>query len=237
MSRLKKIARRTFLIGSAAIAGGVAFGAYVVARPTPNPLLDELQDGDAAITPFIKITQDSITFIVPRADVGQGIASIQGYLIAEELDIDPTTVTLDPGQPHEAYFNGEVAAAGLPFPLYDEGTLPETLRDIMITVARLSGAQFTGGSSSLADLHKTLRHAGASARETLKAAAAKKSGVPVDALTTENGAVILPDGTRLAYMELAATAATTEPVTEVELRPAADLKWLGKPMQRLDTVA
>jgi isoquinoline 1-oxidoreductase beta subunit len=33
MSRIGKIARRTFLIGSAAIAGGVAFGVYMVRRP------------------------------------------------------------------------------------------------------------------------------------------------------------------------------------------------------------
>ncbi|MEY2990731.1 MAG: hypothetical protein RI946_125, partial [Pseudomonadota bacterium] len=40
MSRLGKIARRTFLIGSAAIASGVAFGYYMYKRPPHNPLLD-----------------------------------------------------------------------------------------------------------------------------------------------------------------------------------------------------
>jgi isoquinoline 1-oxidoreductase beta subunit len=38
MSRIGKIARRTFLIGSAAIAGGVAFGVYMVRRPVPTRL-------------------------------------------------------------------------------------------------------------------------------------------------------------------------------------------------------
>ena len=108
MGRAKTIARRSFLIGSAAILGGVAFGAYLVNRPTPNPLHDDLGEGEAALTPFVKITPDGITLIVPRADVGQGIASTQAMLIAEELDIDPATATLDPGQPHQAYFNGSV---------------------------------------------------------------------------------------------------------------------------------
>ncbi|MEL6641593.1 MAG: hypothetical protein AAFN63_09480 [Pseudomonadota bacterium] len=72
MPSVEKIARRTFLIGSAAIAGGVAFGAYMVNRPIPNPLLDDLADGEAAITPFVKVTAEGVTLITPRADKGQG---------------------------------------------------------------------------------------------------------------------------------------------------------------------
>ena len=237
MGRAGTIARRTFLIGSVAIAGGVAFGAYYVSRPTPNPLLKGLGDGDAALTPFVKITADGITLIVPRADVGQGIASTQAMLIAEELDIDPASARLDPGQPHPAYFNGTVAADGLPFPTWENGTVASSVRDLMITVARLTGSQFTGGSSSTADLHETLRRAGATARETLKAAAAARAGVSVADLRTENGHVILPDGVRIPYTRLAAEAARIGPVNEVALRPASEWRRLGKPTQRLDIVA
>ncbi|MAU97677.1 MAG: isoquinoline 1-oxidoreductase [Fulvimarina sp.] len=237
MGRVRTIARRSFLIGSAAILGGVAFGAYLVTRPTPNPLLDGLGTGEAALTPFVKITPQGITLIVPRADVGQGIASTQAMLIAEELDIDPATATLDPGQPHRAYFNGTVAADGLSFPGWDEGFVAETVRDLMMNVARLSGSQFTGGSSSTADLHETLRQAGATARETLKAAAMARTGVPRADLRTEDGHVILPDGTRIPYTELAGEAAAIEPVTYVALRPASDWTRLGKPHRRLDVGA
>ncbi len=38
MGRLRTIARRTFLIGSAALVGGVAFGWYQYRKPLPNPL-------------------------------------------------------------------------------------------------------------------------------------------------------------------------------------------------------
>lgn len=237
MGRARTIARRSFLIGSAAILGGVAFGAYFVTRPTPNPLLDDLAEGEAALTPFVKITRDGITLIVPRADVGQGIASTQAMLIAEELDIDPATATLDPGQPHKAYFNGFIAGESMPFPAWDHGFVARTVRDLMMNVARLTGSQFTGGSSSTADLHESLRMAGATARETLKAAAAARTGVERADLRTEEGHVILPDGTRIAYTELAADAAKIEPVTDVTLRPASDWTRLGKPYQRLDIVA
>ena len=103
MGRVKTIVRRSFLIGSAAVLGGVAFGAYFVSRPTVNPLLDDLGEGEAALTPFVKITADGITLIVPRADVGQGIASTQAMLIAEELDIDRANrtepISTEPSQP------------------------------------------------------------------------------------------------------------------------------------------
>lgn len=237
MGRARTIARRSFLIGSVTILGGVAFRAYFVTRPTPNPLLDGLPEGEAALTPFVKITPEGITLIVPRADVGQGIASTQAMLIAEELDIDPATATLDPGQPHPAYFNGIIAADSLPFPAWEHGAVASTARDLMMNVARLTGAQFTGGSSSTADLHETLRLAGATARETLKAAAAARTGVARADLRTEEGHVVLPDGTRIPYTELAGEAATIEPVTDVTLRPPSDWTRLGKPYRRLDIVA
>ncbi|MEM8816925.1 MAG: molybdopterin cofactor-binding domain-containing protein [Pseudomonadota bacterium] len=236
-AKQSKVSRRTFLIGSAAVAGGVAFGVYFVAKTPENPLLKELKPGEAAITPFVKITATEITFIVPRADVGQGIMSMQAHLIAEELDIDPTTVTLDPGQPHAAYVNAKIASNSLPFQPLDESFLPRTVRNLMETVAQLSGAQFTGGSSSVSDLHEKLRYAGAAARETLKAAAAKRFGVAAAELRTENGAVILPDGRQIAYTALAADAALLEPVTDVELRPAERWRTLGKAFQRTDIVA
>ena len=51
MSRVGKIARRTFLVGSAMIAGGVAFGTYLVRSPHANPLLEGLDKGEATFNP------------------------------------------------------------------------------------------------------------------------------------------------------------------------------------------
>jgi isoquinoline 1-oxidoreductase beta subunit len=83
MGRLKTIARRTFLIGSAAVVGGVAFGVYTVRKPHANPLTAEA--GEAVLTPYVKIAEDGITLITPRADSGQGVYHVQAALIAEEL--------------------------------------------------------------------------------------------------------------------------------------------------------
>jgi len=232
------ITRRTFLIGSAAIAGGVAFGTYMAKRPIPNPLLGDLKDGEAAITPFVKINTDGVTLITPRADKGQGSYSMQANLIAEELDINPARATITPGLPGPAYYNGAVLGEGVPFPGYDESSTAETARRFMAVPAKLFQMQMTGGSSTVPDMFDRLRTAGAVARETLKEAAALKVGVARADLKTEDGHVLLPDGSKLAYSELAADAANIEPITDVSLRDPAEWRLLGKPgMQRLDMVA
>ncbi|MBL4751829.1 MAG: xanthine dehydrogenase family protein molybdopterin-binding subunit, partial [Amylibacter sp.] len=119
MGRIKTIARRTFLIGSAAIAGGVAFGYYAYKKPIENPLLDGLAEGQAALTPYVLIDQSGITLITPRADVGQGAYSVQAALIAEELDVRLDQITVDPGVPSAAYYNGKFAFEGFPLAATD----------------------------------------------------------------------------------------------------------------------
>ncbi|WP_212523573.1 molybdopterin cofactor-binding domain-containing protein [Actibacterium sp. MT2.3-13A] len=237
MSRIGRPARRSFLIGSAAVAGGVAFGYYRYRQPLPNPLLEGLAEGEAALTPFVRIDAQGVTLITPRADMGQGASSIQAYLLAEGLDLDPLTVRLDPGDPSPAYYNGAVLAEGLPFAATDTGWLAETARAAADVPARLMGMQITGGSSTVPDMFDRLRHAGAVARETLKEAAAQQTGIARDRLGTDDGAVILPDGQRLPYGALAARAATLEPVTDAIPRPASAWRYLGKRVQRTDIVA
>jgi isoquinoline 1-oxidoreductase beta subunit len=107
----------------------------------------------------------------------------------------------------------------------------------MGAVMKVLGAQVTGGSTSVPDSFDKLRQAGAIARETLKAAAAAETGLDVGQLTTERAAVVLPDGTRMDYTDLAARAATIEPVTDVTLRDPAQWRLIGKPVQRMDIVA
>lgn len=238
MSRAGKIARRSFLIGSAAIAGGVAFGTYLAKRSIPNPLLDTLADGEAAITPYVKIDPEGITLITPRADKGQGAYSIQANLIAEELDINPANAFITPGLPGPAYYNGAVLDEGVPFPAYDQGAVAETLRSFMSVPAKLFQLQITGGSSTVPDGYVKLRMAGAVARETLKEAVAQRAGISRSALKTENGHVILPNGERIAYTDLAADAAKIDPVTDVTLRGPGEWRLLGKAdTKRLDMVA
>jgi isoquinoline 1-oxidoreductase beta subunit len=236
MSRVGKIVRRTFLIGSAAIVGGVAFGVYMVRRPVANPLEDGLAEGAATFNPWVLIDSERVTLITPHADKGQGVVSSQAALIAEELDIEFGQFETSFGPPSAAYWNTAMSEEAVPFRSTDESFAAETMRDVAGGALKLLGLQGTGGSTSMADSFVKLREAGAVARETLKLAASRQTGIPVGQLTTSNGAVHLPDGTELPYTELAATAAGLEPVTDITLRDPSQWRLIGKPMERMDIV-
>ncbi|PHP66060.1 isoquinoline 1-oxidoreductase [Zhengella mangrovi] len=237
MGRIATITRRTLLVGAVAVAGGVAFGTWRYRTPYANPLLDGLGEREAAITPYVRIDADGVTLITPRADKGQGVYHVQAALLAEELDVDLDQVRVDPGPPSKAYWNTALAEEAADFMVPSAGMMQEAATVGLSAVMKFIGLQITGGSTTVPDQFEKLRRAGAVARETLKAAAAKQAGVSVARLKTERGEVILPDGSRVTYVELAPIAATIEPVNDVALRDPSQWRLIGKPMQRIDMVA
>ena len=237
MGRAGKIARRGFLVGAAAVAGGVAFGTYLYRRDPDNPLVPRLRPGAVSFNPHVIVDATGVTLITPRADVGQGAYSIQAHLIAEEMDIELDTVKIEPGPPSAAYYNGAVGVEAIPVAATSRTYVAEAGRGAVDVVSKLMGLQITGGSSTVPDMYHRLRHAGAVARETLISAAARQTGLSRNQLRTEMGAVVLPDGMRLDYADLAATAAEVEPVTDVALRDPSEWRRLGKPQMRTDMVA
>lgn len=237
MSRAGKIARRTFLIGSAALAGGVGFGIYAYKRTPANPLLAGLERGQAALTPYVRVDQSGVTIITPRADVGQGAYSVLAALVAEELDLAWGDVKVDHGPPSAAYYNGKVLAEGLPFAATDEGFAARGARLLGDVLGKFLAAQGTGGSSTVADGYEKMRVAGAVAREMLLLSAASQTGIAKSDLRTSNGAVITPDGRSLSYASLAVTAAKIDPPANVKLKPESEWRYLGKAIRRIDIVA
>lgn len=237
MGRLATITRRTFLVGTAAVAGGFVVGWVAYKWPIANPLLDDLDADDAALNPYVRIDPNGITIITPRADLGQGAYSVQAALVAEELDVEWGGFAIDPGPPSSAYYNTTVVAEGFPFAATDERFLARRARGLGRVASKLIGFQITGGSSTVPDGYEKLRAAGAVARQMLLQAAAVRLGIAVEELRTERGAVVAPDGTRLAYTALGADAARISPPSEVTLKDPSEWRLLGKPMRRLDIVA
>ncbi|WP_299860781.1 molybdopterin cofactor-binding domain-containing protein [uncultured Hoeflea sp.] len=236
MGRLKTFTRRAFLIGSTAVAGGVAFGAYAVGKPHANPLLDGLGDNEAALTPYVRIDGDGVTLITPRADKGQGAYSVQAALIAEELDVELDQIKVDPGPPAPAYWNRAFAEEGAAFMAPGDGIANWMTHGALSAAIKTMGMQVTGGSTTVPDGFVKLRQAGAAARETLKLAAAQKTGVAAGELKTQAGQVMLPDGTSIPYSDLATIAADIEPPQDTALRDPSEWRLIGKPMQRVDIV-
>jgi hypothetical protein len=234
MARPKTLTRRGFLIGTTVVGGAVVFGSYLVARPQENPLAEDLGAQQATFNPWVRIGPDGITLITPHADLGQGTTHMQAILLAEEMDLELDQFTTAFGEPAAAYYNrgfaaegAEVIAALTPLPA-------DAVRGPMGAALKVAGLQGTGGSTAAADSFDKLRQAGASARETLKLAASQDTGVPVAQLSTARGAVVLPDGTRRAYTELAGAASALDPVQNVALRPASSWRLVGQPTERLD---
>ena len=238
MSKLGKYTRRTFLVGAAAITGGIAFGVYKAKTPFDNRLERDLAEGAVTFNPWVLIDDTAVTLVLPHADKGQGIYSMQAALIAEELDIELDQVETTFGMPDKAYYNGGMSGEMVPIMPTNQSGSAEFARNFAGGAMKLfMPMMMTGGSSSVPDTYEKLREAGAMARETLKRAAAQETGIDVAKLTTKDGAVHLPDGESLAYTALAKTAANVDPVTSVDLRPADQWRILGKDFDRLDIVA
>ncbi len=236
MGRIAKIARRTFLVGAVAIAGGVAFGYYQFKKPVTNPLKDGLADGEATFNPYVKIASDSkITIIAPRAEMGQGIMTTLAALVAEELEVGLDQVTVEHGPASGAYYNSAVLSENAPFAPFEHSMMKDSLRSVMGAMGKIIALQITGGSTSTVDAFEKMRHAGALAREMLKAAAAKELGVDLATLKAERGAIIdSASGKSMTYGELALKAAAIDPPADIKLKDRKDWKLLGKSQPRVD---
>jgi isoquinoline 1-oxidoreductase beta subunit len=97
------------------------------------------------------------------------------------------------------------------------------------------GSQLTGGSSTVRGAYKTLLRTGATAREMLIEAAAKKWNVNKSDCYAENGTVIYkPSGKKYGYGELVEDASKLTPPKGVKLKHRSGYKVVGKPLPRQD---
>ncbi len=236
MASVAKIARRTFLIGAAAIGGGMAVGYYFYARPKGNPLETLVKGEWTTFNPYVMIeASGKIILIAPRAEMGQGIHTTLAALVAEELEVALDQVEVQHGPASGAYYNSGLAGDAAPFPAFDRSTMAQTMRAIMGGAVKAISLQVTGGSSSTIDAFEKMRLAGAAAREMLKAAAAARLGVAVETLQAENGEVFDPaSGTKISYGDLALDAAKLTPPSDIKLKDRKDWKLLGKSQKRVD---
>src|SRR6202453_5082966 len=160
----------------------------------------------AVLNAWLKIgADDSITVVVDRSEMGQGVYTALPMLLAEELEIDLERI------------EGVAAPVG----------------DAYVNVA--NGGQVTGTSNSVQDAWDKLRTAGAQARIMLIAAAAQVWRVDPGECRASNGLVANGRGKTLSYGELAEAAAKLPVPKQPKLKPSADFRLIGKPQARLDT--
>ena len=157
---------------------------------------------------WIRIAKDgTVTILIGSSEMGQGAMSGLAQILAEDLMVDWSQVRAEHAPANAAFAN----------PLFH--------------------FQLTGGSSSIRGYYATLRKAGATAREMLIAAAAKKWHVDPSACRASNGTVIGPTGRTIGYGKLAAKAAKMPVPSDPPLVADADLRYIGKVVDRLDIPA
>ncbi len=98
MTFMPKMNRRAFLVGTAAVGGGLALGL----RLPFGPAVVRAADGSPEITAWVVIRPDDTVVIrVARSEMGQGSLTGLAQLVAEELECDWSKVTTEyptPGQ-------------------------------------------------------------------------------------------------------------------------------------------
>lgn len=242
-ARTPSAGRRRFLLGGLA-AGGALMVGWGLMPPrqrlrTASPLAVEA--GAVALNGWVAIAADgTVSVVVPRSEMGQGVNTALPMLLAEELDAPLARVRISQAPIDKIFGNLTVLRENLPFHPDDRGSLKQGVQWVMSKVGRELGLMFTGGSTSVKDAWMPMREAGAVARAMLLRAAAEQWKIEAARLATRDGFVLHPDGRRLGYGELAARAASVgadiEP-GDVRLKTPAEFRLIGQPVPRRDSPA
>jgi isoquinoline 1-oxidoreductase beta subunit len=157
---------------------------------------------------FIRIDHTGkTTLVMPQVEMGQGVYTSIAMIIAEELDVDFSTVVLE----HAPASDKLYANPGF-------------------------GIQATGNSNSIRAWWGPIRKTAAAAKALLVQSAAQAWKVDATGIRTENSVAIHDaTGRRLAYSALIGGANKLTPPKDPRLKDPKDFKLIGKPLPRLDS--
>lgn len=200
------LSRRKFLVSSAAVSASL-----VIAFSLPGQLFAQ-PDGsvlnDFSPNAYLRISKEGvITVVMALVEMGQGTYTSIPMLIADELEVDISQITLEHAPVNEAVFG---------HPIYV--------------------LQITGGSGSIMGGWSKFRQVGATAREMLRSAAAKQWKIDVNKVVAEKGMMRnLENGKVLKYGDLVDIANTLPIPTQVPLKESSSFKLIGSNTPRTDT--
>ena len=206
MNEVVNLSRRSFLKKGMFVGGGLVLGFHF---PLHRSLGGASNPRGASImlNAFIRIgTDDIVTIIVNKSEMGQGVYTSLPMLVAEELEVDWTKIRVEAAPVDLAYNHTQW------------------------------GVQGTGGSTSVWSEWDRLRRAGATARIMLINAAAEIWKIDPASCRAEKGFVIQKGtGQRISYGKLAERASQMKVPKDIVLKKPKEFKVIGKSMKRLDT--
>ncbi|MEQ1875091.1 MAG: xanthine dehydrogenase family protein molybdopterin-binding subunit [Bdellovibrionia bacterium] len=202
---ITKLNRREFMKKAGVATGGFVVAYYIA--PSMKHVLAQAPKPPVPPAPnaFVQIAPDNtITLVINKLEMGQGVNTSLAQLIAEELEADWK----------------QIRSVSAPVnPVYNH---------------TFFGTQMTGGSSALLSSWEQHRKIGASMREMLKTAAAQKWGVPVTEVRAEKGYIHHKKKGKLSYGELAEAANKLPLPENAPLKSPKDFKIIGKSVPRVD---
>ena len=236
-----KWTRRAFITTGLVAGGGVVVGVSMRPGNQVKDLVGKLDlKDDQLIHTYIKIGSDNIiTAIIPHSEMGQGVQTSLGQMLAEELDADWDQLLTEEAPAigeYSMYSAGRrYLLAGIDFPKI----LIPTVDGAMMRVADSLNIQLTGGSMSVRTTGAlAMRIAGAATREMLRESAANSWGVPANEVVTENSHLIhLGTNRREPYAAFASLVADMTPSQTPPLKDPSEYKIVGTNKPRRDIPA
>ncbi len=196
--------RRDFIKTTSIATSGLMMGVVLPGTVAESMAAGTLHTPNA----WVYIADDnSITLISARSEMGQGVYTSMPMLIAEELNVDVTKVTVAAAPPGAVYANAFL------------------------------GAMITGGSTSVREGWEKLRIAGAQVREMLVAGAAAEWGVPASSVKAVNGMLTGPGGKKATYGQMAEAASKQPVPEKPSIKAPKDFRVVGKRIPRTDVPA
>jgi isoquinoline 1-oxidoreductase beta subunit len=214
------LSRRRFLLTTLTGGAGLTLGAYLpgssrepsaVAAAGPGKVSGTVAaDTGFSATAFVRITPDNrVTVIAKHVEMGQGTYTGLATLVAEELDAAWSQVDVEAAPADAGRYNNLAWGA----------------------------FQGTGGSTAIANSYEQMRRAGATARQMLVAAAARKWAVAEAEIRVRDGVLSHPQGQRASFGELADLAAQEAVPEDVFLKEPGEFRLIGAYRPRQDSPA
>jgi isoquinoline 1-oxidoreductase beta subunit len=197
--------RRSFVIGTATVGGGLALGFGV---PFGGPAVVRAADGAPEVNAWVVIRpDDSVVIRIARSEMGQGSLTGLAQLVAEELECDWSKVTTEFPTPGQSAARKRVWGG-----FYTGGS-----------VGIRASQQYVRKGGAAAGM--MLIQAAAN-RWNVPAAQC----IAADVIITHP-----PSQRTASFGQVAEAAARLEPPADIKLKDPKDWKIAGKPIKRLDT--
>ena len=205
------VSRRRFVVTGASIAGGFVLGLPAIGLS--NDVVGGEADSEHQIGFFIEIAADGRVIIGSnQPEIGQGVRTALPMLVAEELDVEWSKVSVR--------------------------QMPLGIVKTADGYAWKYGGQGVGGSTGLTENWDFMREVGATARQQLIRAAAARLNVPVSSCSTRPGYVVCSSpAAEIPYGDLVAAAARLDlPAESPPLKEMKQYRIVGRRQKTIDAM-